>query len=136
MVFAGAFLGNNKTSAPPAPPQPPAPPRFRFFFEVYSVGPEGFAGSIDAFESSARDVPADQGPVLVREDVEEGAESEARGSGFNVLGSPEMFEVVGAELSNLEVNGNEWSAMLRNVTGDITFRMPVGMMEGGPPRPP
>lgn len=130
MVFAGAFLGNNKTSAPPGRPT------FRFFFEVYSVGPEGFAGSIDAFESSANDVPADRGPVLVREDVEEGAESEVRGSGFNVLGSPEMFEVIGAELSNLDVLGNEWRGNLNNVTGDITIRVPVGMMEGGEPPPP
>lgn len=122
-------MGNNKTSSAPAPP---APPTFRLFFEVFSVGPEGFVGSIEAFGGRVRDVPADSGPVLVAEGIAEGADSQALGTGFNMLGDPGMFSVEGATFDALEFMGNEWSCVIHSVTGDITVRLPVGMMEGPP----
>lgn len=126
MVFAGAFMGNNKTEA--APPPPPGPSTYNLFFEPFEVGPDAFEASIDAFETGSGPVPVGRERVFIRDGIEEGSSSPAEGTGFAILGDPGLFEVIGAEFSELEFFGDRWSCFIFNVTGDVTVRLPVGAM--------
>lgn len=127
MVFAGAFMGNNKPEA--APPPPPGPSTYNVYFEPFEVGPDAFEASINIFGVDSGPVPArSREPILVTEGIEEGAESPATGTGIAVLGDPGLFSVEGAEFSELEFLGDSWSCFIFNVTGDVTIRLPVGDM--------
>jgi|GEM_PF-4616451 len=124
MVFAGMFMGNNKNSSASTP----VPSTYNLFFEVFSIGPGGQRGSIDAFGVASPDIPADSGPILVRDGIDGSSDSPVNGQGFDMLGDPGMFEVIGASFDNLQFMGNEWSCHIHSITGDITIRLPVGMM--------
>lgn len=125
MVFAGMFMGNNKNDAAPAPP--PAPSTYSVYFEPFEVGPDAFEASINIFGVDSGPVPLREA-VLVTDGIEEGASSPATGTGFAILGDPGLFEVIGAEFSELEFFGDSWSCFIFNVTGDVTVRLPVGAM--------
>lgn len=125
MVFAGMFMGNNKISA--APPPPP-PSTYNLFFEPFEVGPDAFEASINAFDIDSGPVPISREPVFVRDGIEEDSSSPAFGTGFAILGDPGLFEVIGAEFSDLKFIGDQWSCFIFNVTGDITVRLPIGAM--------
>ena len=123
MVF-GVFNMNNKAESAPAQ-------TFSLTLEVVQVGVGGIEGEMTAFGGSSG-IVLDGGSGIVATGIAAGASSAVSGNGYINCGDPGFFQLIGGTLSALTINGSSFTCTISNVTGNMTFLLPVqGTSTGG-----